>query len=406
MPSLMLNDLVLKPNTLPSIDWDFAGTKTLDPRLTFTRGSTATFINSQGNIETAAAGSPRFTHNPTTLASLGILLEDTRTNLVRHSQNLRLNTVGGIPTANTGFARYSTSVANPTGTLSRMGMTFEEVQYTGVNAGSAHFGTRISVTSGQTYTWSLYAVVASGTFRLKMSVTDTTTWTTATVGPEITVTTTPQRFSLTFVAPASGVVDLLLGAENKTPYSLPSTGSIFTTAWQCELNSVASSFIPTAANTETRQGDQLILAGANYLALINDEAGTLLLNTEHRGNGHIMILEQNGATSRAWRPQTNGSLLNSIRDQGGSVGDFTVSAPFIAALRVAGTYNKRTRLNQLAVNGVYSSSNSPHGVRGIVPVTLKFQHFQSTDNNHVVSRFRYWPTDLSQQRLVALTTPQ
>ena len=69
----------------PSLLLQFAGAETLDSRVTFTRTTTATRTNSSGVIESVAINGPRFDYNPTTLAPLGLLIEEQRTNLLLNS---------------------------------------------------------------------------------------------------------------------------------------------------------------------------------------------------------------------------------------------------------------------------------------------------------------------------------
>ena len=76
----------LYPTVRPTLNLDFAKTKVLDPRITYTRASTATFVGSNGLIQTAASGAARFDHNPTTGESLGLLVEEARTNRVTYSE--------------------------------------------------------------------------------------------------------------------------------------------------------------------------------------------------------------------------------------------------------------------------------------------------------------------------------
>lgn len=72
-----------------SLDLAFALDKTLvarkGPTPTFTRGSTATFIGSNGLIQSAAANAPRFDHDPITGVCRGLLIEEQRTNAVLNS---------------------------------------------------------------------------------------------------------------------------------------------------------------------------------------------------------------------------------------------------------------------------------------------------------------------------------
>jgi hypothetical protein len=60
-------------------------TGTLDSRITFTRSSTATFVGSNGLIQSAAINVPRFDYDPVTLAPRGLLIEGQRANLLLNS---------------------------------------------------------------------------------------------------------------------------------------------------------------------------------------------------------------------------------------------------------------------------------------------------------------------------------
>jgi hypothetical protein len=71
----------------PSLVLNFARAKRLDSRFTFTRNSTATYVGPDGIIRSAAAGEPRFTHDPDTLAPEGLLLENAATNYLRYGQD-------------------------------------------------------------------------------------------------------------------------------------------------------------------------------------------------------------------------------------------------------------------------------------------------------------------------------
>jgi len=80
------------PNTRPSLNLNFARSKTLDPRITFSRTNpTATYMDDNGLIVAAGADEPRFDHDPTTGESLGLLVEEQRTNLKIWSQNIELD---------------------------------------------------------------------------------------------------------------------------------------------------------------------------------------------------------------------------------------------------------------------------------------------------------------------------
>lgn len=79
-----------------SLDLQFATDKSLTarkgPTPTFTRASTATFVGSDGLIQSAAINAARFDHDPITLACKGLLIEESRTNLVFPSDTLTTQT--------------------------------------------------------------------------------------------------------------------------------------------------------------------------------------------------------------------------------------------------------------------------------------------------------------------------
>lgn len=68
-----------------SLDLRFAGAEVLDPRVTFTRASNATRINSAGVLELVSTNGPRFDYDPVTLQPRGLLIEEQRTNLLLQS---------------------------------------------------------------------------------------------------------------------------------------------------------------------------------------------------------------------------------------------------------------------------------------------------------------------------------
>ena len=126
----------------------------LDSRITFTRSSTATFVGSNGLIQTAAVNAPRFDYDPVTLAAKGLLIEEQRTNITLHS---------GVTAAN--WTAIGGTLAN-TGKLSPDGAA-NMGRFTEDTASTAHqmFTTASPglIPAATTYTASLY--LAAGTRR-------------------------------------------------------------------------------------------------------------------------------------------------------------------------------------------------------------------------------------------------
>jgi hypothetical protein len=93
------SNLIYSQAGMPSLDLRFAETKSLNDfisstnLITFTRASNATFVDSNGLIQTATTDVPRFDHNPATGESLGLLVEEQRVNLLLNSETLATQSV-------------------------------------------------------------------------------------------------------------------------------------------------------------------------------------------------------------------------------------------------------------------------------------------------------------------------
>jgi hypothetical protein len=87
----------------PTFSRDFAGEKTLNngtgPAITFTRASNATFFDASGVLQTASNDAPRFDHSGG--SSLGLLIEEARTNLFLNSATLTTQSVTVTAVAHT-----------------------------------------------------------------------------------------------------------------------------------------------------------------------------------------------------------------------------------------------------------------------------------------------------------------
>lgn len=70
----------------PALSLDFAAGRyapgTFGDLVVFTRGSAASYFDAAGGLQSAAADAPRFDHDPATGAPLGLLIEESRTNVL------------------------------------------------------------------------------------------------------------------------------------------------------------------------------------------------------------------------------------------------------------------------------------------------------------------------------------
>jgi hypothetical protein len=77
----------------PSLDLNFMEPGSLDPRITFTRGSTATYFDATGTLQTVSGNTPRWDYDPVTHALRGLLIEEARTNVLLNSATLGTQSV-------------------------------------------------------------------------------------------------------------------------------------------------------------------------------------------------------------------------------------------------------------------------------------------------------------------------
>ena len=128
-----LNETANKINSISTIStrpqsiMDFAGAKILPSYATFSRASIGSYVDVNGIIKVAKAGQPRFTHNPVTKESLGILIEESRTNYAINSNTFSINNLTSsaakAPDGTNTALLISQIIGNPVGTFG-MGLQY------------------------------------------------------------------------------------------------------------------------------------------------------------------------------------------------------------------------------------------------------------------------------------------
>ena len=98
------------PTIRPSLLLDFSNVSKIDPRITFSRASSATYYDSNGLLRSVSSNTPRLDYNPATLAAQGLLIEEQRVNLLTYSSDF--DNAGWTKTNATVGANV---VASPTG---------------------------------------------------------------------------------------------------------------------------------------------------------------------------------------------------------------------------------------------------------------------------------------------------
>jgi len=251
--------------TSPILDLDFASGEALDPRLSFTRASTGTYFDRNGQLRTAPANQPRVDHDPLTGRPLGLLVEEARTNLLKYSETFAvpwLTSVGAF-----------TGARNTAPNGNNAMVWFEEYTATAWRL----FYQDVTLTAGVTYTASIFAKIgtrfrftlslqtASGTTQASFNLKAMTTTTASAGGGSVAGASIQHvgggiyRCSMTGIAhptETAGKVQFnLLGDDGSLIYS----GSEFNGIWlwgaQLEAGAWASSYIPTGGAAATRAAD-------------------------------------------------------------------------------------------------------------------------------------------------------
>ena len=226
----------------------------------FTRASNGTFINKSGLIETAANGVPRINFLGNTKGAL--LLEPQRTNLLPYSSDF-----SNASWVKTNVTLTSSNVISPDGTQNA-----SKIEAT---ASDSSLQDSITVTSGTTYTLSVYLKTVSGTLDTAIGLGSPGFPQNEGEGgryKNITVTNEWKRYTLTSTADASAATGIGVGGFNSF-----STGEeVYVWGAQLEVGSYATSLINTQGSAVTRVQDVCkivnspILQAANQFTLFFD----------------------------------------------------------------------------------------------------------------------------------------
>ena len=271
--------------------WDFANQKTLaarqglGPTLGITRTTDfASYYDSSGVLQNAAAGVARFDHNPSTLVSLGLLVEEARTNICLQSEDFSTTWTVGAGT----LAIVGNETVAPDGTTTADKLIDDSSTGTGTplltqsvtGSVSTSYAASVFMKADQLDWGKLHL----GNFGA-LSVTqyyDLTNGVVGTPGPNVDdsgiedVGNGWYRCWLTFTtdgADATGTFQVRVAeADGDQTVDLDGTSSIFVWGAQLEAGAFPTSYIPTVASSVTRNAD---IVDTTSLGWYNSVEGTL-----------------------------------------------------------------------------------------------------------------------------------
>ena len=277
------------PSVRPVLDFNFAATKTLDSRIAFTRDSVGTFTGEDGLIKYASNNVPRFDHDPVTRESLGLLIEESRTNLLTKSEdfstlNLNYSSARSTITSTTELAPDGTNTATKVVRTSGQGTGEVAILTSGVSG----------VTSGNTYTSSLFVKYLSGSNSSVVAFNNVDS-SSGESDSEFNLSTgaivsAGNQHTTSIIPYPNGWYRIILGNRNASTNGAyfwirsfnqqEGSGGFLLWGGQLEQGSQATSYIPTKGSAVTRAQDTPLITGTNFTDFYNQSEGTLVLSAE------------------------------------------------------------------------------------------------------------------------------
>jgi len=388
--------------------------------ITFSRASTGTFVGSNGLLQTAASGISRFDHNPTTGESLGLLVEEARTNSLTYSEDTsQWNTPINIT-----LTQNQTTA--PSGTL-----TADQYLETAATGLHAQENTTFTFVTSTVYTYSVFAKSIGGrNFEIgypstlftgrfaRFTLSGSGSVQSSDAGVTASIQAYPDgwyRCSATSTC-ASGassrMSNFIIDGSFARSYAGDVTKGLFVWGAQLEAGSFPTSYIPTVASTVTRAADLASITGSNFSSWFNPVEGTI--NIDYRtglkaANTRVFQINDGSLINNidcvsATSTGTGGAFLITVNSvQYGSGGSVEIAARLNTIFKITGAYKENyvaTANNQ--VGRLYAEGDTPLP-SGLNQVTFGQYNFSNLLCGHI-RRVTYWPIRLPNITVLTLAT--
>jgi len=227
----------------------------------YTPTTTAAITNYIPVLMTAPAGVPRLDYNPTTGQALGLLIEESRVNLLNFSSSFAAS--GGLQNnwLDTSITRTAAAFVAPDST--QVGIQFT------ASAANATVISTAAVGSSLARTFSVWLKRISGTGVINYTLDNGATW----IAQTITSTVTRYTFAATT-------------ANQQVGFQIVTSGdSIGIWGAQLEAGAFATSYMPSVATTMTRADDAASMVSTNFSSWYNQSQGTMNVEADAYANG-------------------------------------------------------------------------------------------------------------------------
>jgi hypothetical protein len=382
----------------------------------YTPTTTQPITNYIPQLLTAASGVARFDHNPTTFESLGLEIEEQRTNLALYSEDLSNAawTFGNATlSSNTAISPGGTQTADQLVTSNSSGNTFARENVT-LSAGSATLSVYLK-TGGVQFAQFMWAGVFNGTdyanFDLVNGTVTAGTYTAATITP---VGNGWYRCTLTSTVTASAGNFIYINAVPTSTstrfasYTGNGWNSLYIWGAQLEAGAFATSYIPTVASQVTRSADAASMTGANFSSWYNAGEGSLYAeaNTPAFATTYVFAEINNNSTSNYIRHSTTSAGTTTqfvVVNNTTTTASPSVTVTLGSNRKMAGAYAFNSI--QQSVNGSLGTEDTSSEIpTGLVQMNIGSRAAGTSVVNGTIKKIAYYPLRVTNAQLQALTS--
>lgn len=412
------------PTIRPSLLLDFANGKQVDPRITFTRSSTATYFDAQGVLRTAASGVPRIDHDPVTGECKGLIPEEARTNLLTYSEQFD-NAAWGKSAASVS-ANMATAPDGSVGADKLVEDTGAATHYVYASASST--------TNTNAYTASIYvkaaerslvnlfvvegatfARIAQCTFNLATGVAGSMTLGGGATGSATIQSVGGGWYRCSVTATLGGTetsIQLrvrLADAGGNTSYTGNGTSGLYIWGAQLEAGAFPTSYIPTTSAAATRAAAAPSMSGTNFSEWYRQGEGAFVVfaRRDSLSAGRLITLSDGTASNqiRINVVVSSTSLRADLEVVTGGVSQAstTTTPVFAVGSMVAIAFAYKADDFAISVNGTTVVTDTSGTVPTVDRVHIGTDHAAANHYNGTVARIAYYPKRLTNAELQAIT---
>ena len=344
----------------------------------YTVTTTQPITNYTPRLLTAGANQPRFDHNPTTGESLGLLIEEQRTNLVFRSVYAGGNWTG-----------YGATLAQNYTIAPDASQTACQIFSTGFQTTRIDTG---SLTGGTTYAASIWMKSnTSSNQTISLQIGDIQVQ---------SCTVTPQWQRFVGASPPAGSGYDFIDLEG-------TANDISVWGAQLEQASFATSYIPTTGAAATRTADSARMTGTNFSSWFNQAEGTIYAEASSFINGTSIGRAVEIASSSSTTTMTVG-----FRSEQTWVEAYYLPNPYIDSYSTGGLNSKisfayATLSAAFAIDGTTSTTSGVVYSYGQNATRLAFGSQNAASSqilNGWLKKVAYYPICITNTQLAALTS--